>query len=109
MDTIDLSNLNRQFLFREADIGKSKAEVAANFVNKRVKGINVIPHNCKIQDKDTSFYRRFHIIICGLDSIPARKWLNAAIVSSSFEMIVNFQAFSALLFDLIMMRLLWNL
>ncbi|KAE9549055.1 hypothetical protein FO519_007739 [Halicephalobus sp. NKZ332] len=81
MDTIDLSNLNRQFLFREADIGKSKAETAANFINKRIKEIKVVPHNCRIQDKELNFYRRFHIIICGLDSISARKWLNGTVCS----------------------------
>ncbi|VDN83916.1 unnamed protein product [Brugia pahangi] len=81
MDTIELSNLNRQFLFRETDVGKSKAEVAAAFIRKRIPDCSVIAHNCKIQDKDDQFYRSFDIIICGLDSVVARRWLNAKLVS----------------------------
>lgn len=80
MDTIDVSNLNRQFLFRETDIGRSKAEVAAYFVTERVVGVSITPHNCKIQDKDDEFYMQFSIIICGLDSIEARRWINAILV-----------------------------
>ncbi|KAK0418002.1 hypothetical protein QR680_013318 [Steinernema hermaphroditum] len=76
MDTIDLSNLNRQFLFREKDVGKSKAEIAAAFIESRVDGCSVVAHNCKIQEKDANFYRSFSIVICGLDSIVARRWLN---------------------------------
>ncbi|XP_044761234.1 NEDD8-activating enzyme E1 catalytic subunit [Coccinella septempunctata] len=81
MDTIDLSNLNRQFLFRPKDIGNSKAEVAAAFVNKRISGCQVVPHFCKIQDYDSEFYKQFHIVVCGLDSIVARRWINGMLIS----------------------------
>lgn len=81
MDTIDLSNLNRQFLFRRNDIGSSKANVAAKFINERIPGCNVKPHFCKIQDYDESFYRQFHIVVCGLDSLVARRWINGMIHS----------------------------
>lgn len=80
MDTIDVSNLNRQFLFRHTDVGKSKAEVAARFVEKRIKGVSITPHNCKIQDKDEEFYMQFNIVVCGLDSIEARRWINSTLV-----------------------------
>ncbi|CAI8022420.1 NEDD8-activating enzyme E1 catalytic subunit [Geodia barretti] len=62
MDTIDISNLNRQFLFTDDDIGKPKAEVAASFINDRVAGCNVTPHFAKIQDFDMDFYKRKELI-----------------------------------------------
>lgn len=34
----------------------------------------------KIQDHPASFYGSFDIIIAGLDSIPARRWINATLV-----------------------------
>lgn len=81
MDTIDLSNLNRQFLFRRKDIGKSKAEVAAEYINNRVPACKVVPHFCKIQDYDEDFYRQFNLVICGLDSVIARRWINGLLIS----------------------------
>ncbi|KAJ3241236.1 hypothetical protein HDU78_001952 [Chytriomyces hyalinus] len=81
MDTIDVSNLNRQFLFRYKDVGKSKAEVAAEFIMKRVPGCVVTPYFGKIQDKDEEYYSQFAIIICGLDSVEARRWMNATVLS----------------------------
>ncbi|KAL4707608.1 hypothetical protein ACJJTC_002974 [Scirpophaga incertulas] len=81
MDTIELSNLNRQFLFRKNDIGLSKAKCAADFVNKRIPGCQTVAHHCAIQDLDEGFYRQFHIVVCGLDSIVARRWLNGMLMS----------------------------
>lgn len=81
MDTIELSNLNRQFLFRHKDIGSYKAATAAKFINARIPGCNVIPHNCEIQAKSEEFYQSFDMIICGLDSIVPRRWLNSMLIS----------------------------
>lgn len=35
----------------------------------------------RIEDHDEDFYSSFHIIVCGLDSIVARRWLNNMVFS----------------------------
>ncbi|KAL6971526.1 NEDD8-activating enzyme E1 catalytic subunit [Sarracenia purpurea var. burkii] len=77
MDRIEISNLNRQFLFRLEDVGKPKAEVAAKRVMERVAGVEIVPHFCRIEDKELDFYNDFNIIVLGLDSIEARSYINS--------------------------------
>ncbi|CAI7402753.1 BEM_collapsed_G0058140.mRNA.1.CDS.1 [Saccharomyces cerevisiae] len=50
IDTIELTNLNRQFLFCDEDIGKPKAQVAAQYVNTRFPQLEVVAH---VQDLTT--------------------------------------------------------
>jgi len=35
----------------------------------------------KIQDKDDDYYMQFNLVICGLDSVEARRWINATLVN----------------------------
>eukprot|EP00297_Palpitomonas_bilix_P025960 CAMPEP_0113904794 /NCGR_PEP_ID=MMETSP0780_2-20120614/23526_1 /TAXON_ID=652834 /ORGANISM="Palpitomonas bilix" /LENGTH=423 /DNA_ID=CAMNT_0000898595 /DNA_START=113 /DNA_END=1384 /DNA_ORIENTATION=- /assembly_acc=CAM_ASM_000599 len=81
MDTIEITNLNRQFLFRKSDVKKPKAEVAARFVMERVEGVSVTSHFCRIEEKDEDFYSQFNCIVLGLDSVEARRWMNAMVCS----------------------------
>ena len=76
MDTIDVSNLNRQFLFTADDVGQSKAICAARAVTRRVAGVAVTPHHCRIEEKPDEWYSQFHVIVLGLDSIEARSYVN---------------------------------
>uniref|UniRef100_A0A3Q1J283 NEDD8-activating enzyme E1 catalytic subunit n=1 Tax=Anabas testudineus TaxID=64144 RepID=A0A3Q1J283_ANATE len=77
MDTIDVSNLNRQFLFRPKDVGRPKADVAADFINSRIPGCRVVPY--PFESKTLRI--EFHIIVCGLDSVVARRWMNGMLLS----------------------------
>eukprot|EP00871_Galdieria_phlegrea_P002978 jgi/Galph1/3681/GphlegSOOS_G2351.1 len=80
LDVVDVTNLNRQFLFRQEDIGKSKAEVAARFITRRITGIHIKGHYANIYDQPREFYKQFNLVVAGLDSIDARRWLNAVLV-----------------------------
>ncbi len=76
LDSIDVSNLNRQFLFRSGDEGKWKAEVAAARVREVVPDCNITPFVRKIQSFEREWYKQFRVVIAGLDNQPARSWLN---------------------------------
>jgi ubiquitin-activating enzyme E1 C len=98
MDTIDLSNLNRQFLFRKADIGRFKSQTAAAFIERRCPSVRVVPYpnpagsvtigreafaatSGKIQDYPAEFYAQFGVVCAGLDNVEARRWINSLLCS----------------------------
>jgi ubiquitin-activating enzyme E1 C len=75
-DTIELSNLNHQFLFKIGDIGKSKSVCACEVVQKRIPSIQLTPHCCAIQDFNDQFFLQFQVVIAGLDSVETRIYLS---------------------------------
>ena len=54
MDSIEKSNLNRQFLFRSKDIGKMKSVTAANAARAMNPDVAVEPLELKIGKKTTN-------------------------------------------------------
>ena len=92
MDTIELSNLNRQLLFAEKDVGSFKATTAADTMRSWVPKAQITPHDCRIEEKDIYFYMEFDIIISGLDSISARRWINEMIMQiyQQHDMVIPF-------------------
>lgn len=77
MDTVELSNLNRQLLFTLEDIGRAKATTAAEAIMNQMPHIEAVAHVGRIESYPPSFYRQFHAIVSGLDSLEARRWINS--------------------------------
>lgn len=80
MDTIEYSNLNRQFLFQFGDISKQKSEVAAAAIKHMNPNINVTAQQNQVGSDTESFYGAdfFHGldgVATALDSMEAREYV----------------------------------
>jgi sulfur-carrier protein adenylyltransferase/sulfurtransferase len=80
-DTVDLSNLQRQILHTDADVGRSKAESA----KETIRGINphceVVIHNTRISSENAlDLIRPYDIVVDGTDNFPTRYLTNDACV-----------------------------
>lgn len=78
LDTIDVSNLNRQFLFRSHHVGKSKSEIARETALKFNPSCNIIAHHGKIESPqfNVEYYKSFSVVMNALDNVAARQHVN---------------------------------
>jgi ubiquitin-activating enzyme E1 len=82
-DTIEKSNLNRQFLFRPKDVGKNKSEVAALaavLINQDLKG-KIEPRGDKVGPEtedifNNEFWQSLDFVTNALDNIDARTYVD---------------------------------
>ncbi|XP_010938776.1 SUMO-activating enzyme subunit 2 isoform X1 [Elaeis guineensis] len=89
MDTIEVSNLNRQFLFRQSHVGQSKAKVARDAVLKFRPHINITPCHANIKDPefDVEFFKKFNVVLNGLDNLDARRHVNRLCLAAEVPLV----------------------
>lgn len=79
LDTIELSNLNRQFLFRQHHIGRGKALVAKEAIEQICPAATISAHHGSIKDRSKfplSWWRQFDLVMSALDNADARRYVN---------------------------------
>ncbi|KAL8160634.1 hypothetical protein V2J09_002171 [Rumex salicifolius] len=89
MDTIEVSNLNRQFLFRKCHVGQSKAKVARDAVLKFRPDISITPYHANVKDPDfnVDFFKQFNVVLNGLDNLDARRHVNRLCLAADVPLI----------------------
>jgi adenylyltransferase/sulfurtransferase len=80
-DTVDESNLQRQIIHGQSDIGRPKAESAANKIREINPLVNVIIHNEALSnDNVMEIFARYDLIVDGTDNFATRYMVNDAAV-----------------------------
>ncbi|KAI9894581.1 MAG: E1 ubiquitin-activating protein uba2 [Vezdaea aestivalis] len=89
LDTIDLSNLNRQFLFRHEHIKKSKALVAKESALRFNPTAKVEAYHANIMDSkfDGTWFTGFDIVFNALDNLQARRHVNKLCLAADVPLI----------------------
>jgi adenylyltransferase/sulfurtransferase len=80
-DVVELSNLQRQILYTTADIGKPKAELAAERLAALNPEVTLEPHRLRLT-ASTAFavIDRYDVVVTAVDNFPTRYLLNDACV-----------------------------
>ncbi|XP_072872761.1 SUMO-activating enzyme subunit 2 isoform X1 [Chlorocebus sabaeus] len=89
LDTIDVSNLNRQFLFQKKHVGRSKAQVAKESVLQFYPKANIVAYHDSIMNPDynVEFFRQFILVMNALDNRAARNHVNRMCLAADVPLI----------------------
>ena len=80
-DTVDYSNLQRQILHTDADVGHSKAESAKETIRGINPNVEVVIHNTRITSENAlDIIAPYDIVVDGTDNFPTRYLTNDACV-----------------------------
>ena len=80
-DTVDESNLQRQIIHGQSDIGKSKAQSAKEKIAEINPYVNVITHETRLDHSNVmEIFSQYDIIVDGTDNFATRYLVNDACV-----------------------------
>lgn len=91
-DSVELSNLSRQLLFRASDVGANKASAAAQALRKYSSGLQVQAFSDKVGPStehvfNAEFWSGQHVCLTALDNVAARLYLDSTCISFELPMI----------------------
>ncbi len=86
-DVVDLSNLPRQLLYRDADVGRAKVEVAAERLRALAPGVRVVATRARFGLADAARLRDFDVAVDGTDSIAAKFAVSDAAVAAGVPLV----------------------
>ncbi len=82
-DRVELSNLNRQVLHWDKDIGRSKVESAAEKLSQLNRSVKIEPVGETISEANISrLVAGFDLIVDAMDNLPTRYLLNKAAIEN---------------------------
>ncbi|XP_072169646.1 SUMO-activating enzyme subunit 2-like [Diadema setosum] len=89
LDTIDVSNLNRQFLFQKRHVGKSKAQVAKESVLAFNPDVCIEAKHDSIMNPEYNrdFFKQFTLVLNALDNRAARNHVNRMCLAADVPLV----------------------
>ena len=80
-DSVDFSNLQRQILHTDADVGRPKSLSAKETINGINPGVEVVIHNTRLTSENAiEIIKPYDIVVDGTDNFPTRYLTNDACV-----------------------------
>ncbi len=87
-DTVALSNLQRQTIYKYEDIGSKKVSVASNFVKKLNKNVEITEYDFFLSGEDTTkIIGEYDVVLDGTDNFETRRLINKHCVEQSKPLI----------------------
>ncbi|EFO20982.2 ThiF family protein [Loa loa] len=89
LDIIDVSNLNRQFLFRREHVGKPKAVIAAEAIRSIAPNVKIVCYHDSVlkEEYGVDFFQKFTVVLSALDNIAARNHINRLCLAARVPLI----------------------